>query len=170
MSGEGPKKRRLFTPEKEAELEAQPAAPIPKFEFRGVGRPAKTLEDLPQGWQETILQEMAQGASKQEIKALLGVSNDQHARWTKTPEEGQADDYQEYREAIKRGEQLCEAWWEKTGRTNLQTPYFSATLWYMNMKNRFGWKDKSEVVNSDPGRDELAKQAINLGNGVKVVF
>lgn len=37
------------------------------------------------------------------------------------------------------------------------------------LKN-FGWSDKTEVQTSDPGRDALTKQAIELGNGVKVVF
>lgn len=37
------------------------------------------------------------------------------------------------------------------------------------LKN-FGWSDKTEVQTSDPGRDAIAKQAIELGNGVKVVF
>jgi hypothetical protein len=128
------------------------------------------LADLPKGWERLILSQMARGASKQEIKAALHISNDQHARWMALPEEGQPDEFQKYRETVKRGDQLCEAWWEKQGRINLSKRQFSPVLWYMNMKNRFGWKDRNEVVNNDPGRDALAKQAIELGNGVKVVF
>ena len=57
--------------------------------------------------------------------------------------------------AIKRGLQLSQAWWEKQGRTNLISKYqgdtFNATLWYMNMKNRFKWVDK--IQNEHTGKD-----------------
>lgn len=123
-----------------------PAQPPPK----GRGRPAKTLEDLPEGWQDAILDMMGDGASLQEVKADLNISNDQHARWMEPPtaaKEGETpeDTYGEYRETIKRGTELSEAWWLRKGRTNLSTRDFSAVLWHMNMQNRFGWSNRSDV-------------------------
>lgn len=53
----------------------------------------------------------------------------------------------EFSEAIKEGRQLAEAWWMMMARQNLITYEgikFSAPLWFINMKNRFGWKDKIE--------------------------
>lgn len=97
------------------------------------GRPLKDLSELPKDWQERVITEMAEGASLDEIKAILNISNDLHTRWMK--------DEPEFSETIKEGMKLCKAWWQRQGRTNLKDKSFSATLWYMNMKNRFGWRD-----------------------------
>ena len=106
-----------------------------------VGRPMKTLAELPEDWYNYVLTEMSQGASLEEIKAYLSVSNDVHTRWM--------NEEKEYMETIKRGLELSKAWWMKKGRIELSNKEFSATLWYMNMKNRFGWKDRQDVTTND---------------------
>lgn len=98
-----------------------------------VGKPRRTLDSLKEGWQDDVLREMSEGASLDEIKVMLDVSNELHTRWMR--------DESEYQETIKKGIELCKAWWQRQGRTNLKDKSFSSTLWYMNMKNRFGWRD-----------------------------
>ena len=105
-----------------------------------VGRPKEQL-DLPEGWYNDILDMYKQGASDVEVKAYIyefrgSFSNDLWDRWMK--EEA------EFSETIKIGKIFSEAWWSKAGRINLENKDFSFTGWYMNMKNRFGWKDKTE--------------------------
>jgi len=108
------------------------------------GRPLAEF-DLPGGWQDVVLSFYEQGASDVEVKAYIysvrrSFSNDLWNRWMS--EEPQ------FSETIKVGKMLSEAWWSKEGRTNLKVKDFNYTGWYMNMKNRFGWKDKQEVEQS----------------------
>lgn len=105
------------------------------------GRPKEEFW-LPDGWEMRIRLLYGDGASDIEIKAFIygergTFSNDLWDRWLK--------EEPEFSEAIKRGRLLAEAWWHRKGREHLRDKDFSPTLWYMNMKNRFGWKDKQEV-------------------------
>jgi len=109
-----------------------------------VGRPKITPKDLRKDWKAFIVKEMADGASQAEITAGLEISNDLFYRFMK--------EEPEFSETIKKGLVLCKCWWEKKGRKNLENKEFSATLWYMNMKNRFGWADKTEITGAN-GKD-----------------
>lgn len=103
------------------------------------GRPKKTIESLHLNWKKIILDNMAEGASLEEIMTLLDISDRLYDRYMREEEE--------FSNTIKRGKQLSKAWWLKQGRLNLfsDPKSFSPTLWYMNMKNRFGWTDKQET-------------------------
>lgn len=102
------------------------------------GRPTKYKAEMC----DTVIELMKEGASKTEVCAELGISFETLSQWT-DPE----SEYfkQEFSEAIKRGLQLCQAWWERKGRTSLENKDFSYTGWYMNMKNRFKWADRQET-------------------------
>lgn len=92
-------------------------------------------------WSEAVLTEMSQGASLEEIKGLLDISNTTHTRLMK--------EEKQYSETIKRGLRLSRRWWEKQGRQALRNKDFSYTGWYMNMKNRFKWRDRQDVTSDD---------------------
>lgn len=106
------------------------------------GRPKSDIEDLPADWIEQIIGLYKEGASDVEIKALIyewrgSFSNDLWDRWIK--------EIPIFSETIKAGKMLSECFWVKIGRQNLSSKEFNFTGWYMNMKNRFGWKDKTET-------------------------
>lgn len=107
-----------------------------------IGAPKKTIKLLPSHWHESLLELYRRGGSDKEAKALIyswigKFSNNLWGRWMKEEED--------FWETIKRGRILSEAWWEHEGRTNLLTKNFNVTLWYMNMRNRFGWANKRKI-------------------------
>lgn len=107
------------------------------------GRPKEPF--IPwDGWEEDIFNLYSEGASDVEIRGLImdkmgrdTYSVDLWNRWLREEEM--------FSSTIKKGRELCEVWWQKNGRVNLKDRDFNPTLWYMNMKNRFGWADKKEV-------------------------
>jgi hypothetical protein len=106
-----------------------------------LGRPLEPPE-LWDGWQTQIIDLYKVGAGDNEIKALIFInrgsfSNGLWERWVK--------EEPEFSETIKAGKLLSAAWWEKKGRSKLEVKEFNYVGWYMNMKNRFGWKDKTET-------------------------
>ena len=99
-------------------------------------RPLITTNDFFDGWKERVLSEFKMGASREEIYAMLDISDVTFARLMR--------DDKDFFRAIKTGERYSQAWWLNVGRTQLRNKEFSYTGWYMNMKNRFDWADKQE--------------------------
>lgn len=97
------------------------------------GRPTK----YNSAYCQTVILMMTEGASMVEIAAEIGVNKTTLYEWEKA--------HEEFSNALKKGRAFSEAWWVREGRTNLKDRNFNHVLWYMNMKNRFGWKDKQEV-------------------------
>ena len=83
---------------------------------------------------------MRDGASLVEFSAHVDVHIATLYEWEKA--------HPEFYEAKKRAVQVSEAWWTEKGRTKLEDHKFNHVLWYMNMKNRFKWRDKHEVEHS----------------------
>lgn len=103
-----------------------------------MGRPSKYRNDMP----DRVIELMSEGASLVEVAADLGVSRATLSKWQVDEEKP------EFVEAIKRGVELSEAWWMRMGRESLRDSKFNHGLWYMNMKNRFGWSDRQQVEHS----------------------
>jgi len=129
------------------------------------GRPQITTEILWESWYSDILELYEQGGSDEEVRALIcrkridgnkTFSTDLWYRWL--------EDYEEFSETIKMGNILCRGWWETEGRSALTSKDFNYTGWYMNMKNRFGWKDRQDMTTNDK---EVQPVIVNLGAGSK---
>ena len=113
-----------------------------------VGRPSKyKLEVCTQ-----VIALMSEGASLVEVAAEIGVCRETIWDWTNQDSDRFIE---EFSYTIKKGTQLSAAWWERTGRKSLWDKEFSYTGWYMNMKNRFGWRDKQEITGKDGGPFEV---------------
>lgn len=108
------------------------------------GRPSSYRPEMC----NTVIELMAVGAAKVEVAAKLGICRDTLHEWETS------GDKPEFADAIKRGEELSHCWWLEQGRTSMRDKEFNSTLWYMNMKNRHGWADKTEN-RTDIGGDGL---------------
>lgn len=49
-----------------------------------------------------------------------------------------------FREFVERGSTVAQAWWWRQGRTNLKNKSFMHSMWAFNMKNRYGWAEKTD--------------------------
>jgi uncharacterized protein YijF (DUF1287 family) len=109
-------------------------------------KPANTLEKakdkLPKDYQNIIIDMMADGASEEEIFLFIykNIGKFSIKTWYKWKEEEEI-----IRETLKLGNYLALGWWKTQGRINLQNKDFNNTLFYMNMKNRFGWSDNQNI-------------------------
>ncbi len=106
---------------------------------------------------DIIEREFKEGASMLEVASELGICKATLYTWI----DPQDSAYNEsVSDAVKKGVEKSEAWWTKKGRTTLHDNTFNPTLWYMNMKNRFGWSDKQENREVDSFGKESALDAL----------
>lgn len=101
------------------------------------GRPTDYTPELC----EKVIPLLKEGMSIQELGLELDVGYSTLYEWM--------DRHPEFAEAVKKGREFSEGWWMKRGREALDTKEFNSTIWYMNMKNRFKWKDKQDESNDD---------------------
>ncbi len=102
-----------------------------------VGRPTKYKSEMC----DTLIELMKEGASLTEVICELDISHETLMDWRNSDSPRYNEDFSE---AIKKGLAYSQKWWETHARKQLENPKFNSTLWYMNMKNRFGWRDKHE--------------------------
>jgi len=102
-----------------------------------MGRPTKYKEE----YCDRVPELMKDGMAMVEVAAKLDVCVDTLNEWRKV--------HEVFSLAVKKGIELSEAWWVRQGRIALRDSKFNSTLWYMNMKNRFNWADKTELRTPD---------------------
>lgn len=119
-----------------------------------MGRPRYTTEDFGEDWQERVKSLASEGGSLTEIAVELGISRETLY--------DMLDRDKGFSDTIKECKLLSEVWWERQGRENLENKEFQYVGWYMNMKNRFGWKDRTDVTTDD----KQLPTPILGGNGV----
>lgn len=106
---------------------------------------------------ETLPAMFSEGQSVVEVAIAIGVCKDTLYEWAKV--------YPEFSDALTRGRQISQAWWEKIGRENLfdiseydaeakisTQRKFNDRLWSKNVSCRFrkDWTDKIEVEQTGP--------------------
>ena len=109
------------------------------------------------GYERVALQEYGEGATDAEICALLQMTMKEFNKKYET------DDA--FKAVIDYGRTLSKAWWDSTGRKNLNNKSFNTALFVAYRKNYHGWADKVEntttisemSMSADELDEELAK-------------
>lgn len=112
---------------------------------------------------KALLELYGEGASDVEIARALDITT---ARFFYLCQEVPA-----FADFAEKGRTLSQAWWVEQARKNLWKKDFNVALWNFNMKNRYGWADKTEMsdttdktpVNKDQLEAQLATALKSLG-------
>ncbi len=100
-----------------------------------VGRPTKYTDDMP----DAVFDALAEGLSVTEFAAQAGVTRSTVYEW--------AEHHPDFSDALSRGKEASQAYWEKELRGMMYNKDVNAPLVKLYFANRFHWHDKSEVDN-----------------------
>lgn len=103
--------------------------------MRGMGRPSSFKPE----YCDLVLQLGAEGKSKAQMCAAIGISRDTLYRWVK--------EFPDFSDAISRATELSQSWWENVAQTQGLTREFNAATWGKSMSARFpnDYSDRSKV-------------------------
>lgn len=99
------------------------------------GRPTKYTDDLP----SAVLESLAAGKSVTQFAAQIGVHRATIYSW--------ADRHPEFSDALARGQEASQAYWEDQLQKMMYSRDVNAPLVKLYFANRFNWHDKAEVDN-----------------------
>lgn len=103
-----------------------------------VGRPTKYKPEYCQ----MLVEHMKQGFSFECFGAVIDCSEDALYDWKNL--------HKEFSEAYKKGRMYSMKFWEDLGVVGTtEGNHFNATSWIFNMKNRFGWRDRTDITSGD---------------------
>lgn len=106
-----------------------------------VGRPTK----YDPAFCDVVIEEMSKGYSKEATAGYLRISKNTLYEWAKA--------HPDFADAITIGESLSQRHWEETlvkHKTHTKNgTQINSQVFNLNMKNRFGWRDKQDVTTSD---------------------
>lgn len=126
-----------------------------------IKRPQGRPTDYRPEYDQRIIEVMSTGASLVEFVAQIGVTRETAYEWARV--------HSSFSYAFTRARELCQAWWERQGRTHLEDEFsdgagkkFNDRLWNKNMACRFrdDWaenkapeekEDKTLVIRFDDG-------------------
>jgi hypothetical protein len=124
-------------------------------ETRPVGRPRTTVEDLPADWQEIMRAEAQDGGGPTAYMVKLGV---RHSAFNTLLEDSEI-----FRNTYEECILLQQYWWETQGRKMAAGADGNATVWSLNMTNRFNWRSgRNEVVGDKTAPVQMEVKNKNL--------
>lgn len=108
-------------------------------EANPVGRPRTRIEDLDPNWKDIMMAEAQDGGGPTAYMVKLGIGH--------SALQTLLTDSEEFRSTFEACILLQQYWWETQGRKMAAGADGNATVWSLNMTNRFNWRSgRNEVV------------------------
>lgn len=124
-------------------------------EANPVGRPRTTVDDLPENWKDVMMAEAQEGGGPTAYMVKLGIGH--------SALQTLLTDSEDFRSTFEACLLLQQYWWENQGRKMAAGADGNATVWSLNMTNRFNWRSgRNEVVGDKtaPVQVEVKKQSL----------
>lgn len=104
-----------------------------------MGRPTKYKVE----YCEMLVEHMSEGLSFESFASKVDSHRETLYSWAKK--------YEDFANAKKKGKEKCLEFWESMGRSGAagKLPGFNAAAWIFNMKNRFLWRDRQDIITTD---------------------
>ncbi len=116
--------------------------------------------ELPEGWEDMVMEEFRQGKSDIEAHLCLQLTATEHK---------QLLNVEEYKEVMDNGMAESEAFWMQWARTNINDPKVNTKLFDIMTSRLFAWnkkldrKDDSESKKKDTVKKDTDKFAQKFG-------
>lgn len=120
-----------------------------------MGRPTKYKTE----YRVKAIDFLAEGKSVTQLSAHMGVHKSTIYQWAK--------DYPEFSDALTRGRELSQAYWETELVEMMRDRNVNAPLVKLYFANRFGWHDKSAHDHTTSG-EKLTGSPIIIGNSAGI--
>jgi hypothetical protein len=122
------------------------------MENKKIGRPKKTLNDLPQGWQTICLEMGREGYFDVDVRVRLGISKHIFYEFM--------EEYPEFTETINEFRDLSHTFWNSIPRKafkNGESKNINSNLFSLVMRNRFKdeWNEAQTKVDLTSGGEKI---------------
>ena len=108
---------------------------------------------------EQILNLYNEGADDVEVAAFLNLPK---KRFDELYEENSA-----FAKVVDIGRTKSAAWWHHVARRNLLTKGFQGSTWAMTMKNKFGWRDRVDVLETNEQHQDAKQMELEIQNAME---
>jgi hypothetical protein len=100
--------------------------------MKPIGRPAKRIEDLPEGWEIRLWEMGQEGMLDIDARVYLNIGKDIFYRWM--------EEYPHFQETINNMREASQTWWASIPRKAFKdgaSKHINSNLWALVMRNKF---------------------------------
>ena len=107
-----------------------------------MGRPPKTLKDLPENWETKMIEMGNEGMFDIDAIVWLGIGSQLFYKWV--------DENKHFSNTINEMRQLSHTWWASIPRKGFKegkSKDLNSNLWSLIMRNKFSWHGRTRTFN-----------------------